>query len=64
MTVDNGTQATARHAWLAEHGMGLWTQMGAFSKGIVDTRYVVYDLTIALLSVTLSVRVLQADRGV
>jgi ABC-2 type transport system permease protein len=44
--------------------LGLWTQMGAFAKGIVDTRYVVYDLSIALLSVVLSVRVLQADRGV
>jgi ABC-2 type transport system permease protein len=44
--------------------LGLWTQMSAFAKGIVDTRYVVYDLSIAILSVTLSVRVLQADRGV
>jgi ABC-2 type transport system permease protein len=44
--------------------LGLWTQMSAFAKGIVDTRYVVYDLSIAVLSVTLSVRVLQADRGV
>jgi ABC-2 type transport system permease protein len=44
--------------------LGLWTQMSAFAKGVVDTRYVVYDLSIALLSVTLSVRVLQADRGV
>lgn len=44
--------------------LGLWTQMAAFSKGIVDTRYIVYDLSIAALSVVLSVRVLQADRGV
>jgi ABC-2 type transport system permease protein len=44
--------------------LGLWTQMAAFAKGIVDTRYVVYDLSIAVLAVTLSVRVLQADRGV
>ena len=44
--------------------LGLWTQMAAFAKGIVDTRYVVYDLSIAVLSVLLSVRVLQADRGV
>jgi ABC-2 type transport system permease protein len=44
--------------------VGLWTQMSAFAKGIVDTRYVVYDLSIAVLAVTLSVRVLQADRGV
>lgn len=44
--------------------LGLWTQMAAFSKGIVDTRYVVYDLTVAVLAVVLSVRVLQADRGV
>lgn len=44
--------------------LGLWTQMAAFAKGIVDTRYVVYDLSVAVLSVLLSVRVLQADRGV
>jgi ABC-2 type transport system permease protein len=44
--------------------LGLWTQMAAFAKGIVDTRYVVYDLSIAVLAVTLSVRALQADRGV
>lgn len=43
--------------------LGLWTQMAAFAKGIVDTRYVVYDVSIAILAVTLSVRVLQADRG-
>lgn len=44
--------------------LGLWTQMASFSKGIVDTRYIVYDLSIAVLSVVMSVRVLQADRGV
>lgn len=44
--------------------LGLWTQMAAFAKGIVDTRYVAYDVSIAVLAVTLSVRALQADRGV
>jgi ABC-2 type transport system permease protein len=42
--------------------MGLLTQMGAFSKGIVDTRYVVYDLSLAGLALFMSVRVLQANR--
>jgi ABC-2 type transport system permease protein len=42
--------------------VGLWTQMGAFSKGIVDTRYLVYDLSLAGLALFMSVRVLQANR--
>lgn len=42
--------------------VGLWTQMGAFSKGIVDTRFLVYDLSMAGLALFLSVRVLQANR--
>ena len=42
--------------------VGLWTQMGAFSKGIIDTRHVVFDLSSALLALFLSVRVLQANR--
>jgi ABC-2 type transport system permease protein len=42
--------------------MGLWTQMGAFSKGIVDTRYLVYDLSLCGLALFMSVRVLQANR--
>jgi ABC-2 type transport system permease protein len=42
--------------------VGLWTQMGAFSKGIVDTRYLAYDASVAALSLFLSVRVLQANR--
>jgi ABC-2 type transport system permease protein len=44
--------------------LGLWKQMSTFAKGVVDTRFVVYDLSFAVLSVVLSVRVLQADRGV
>jgi ABC-2 type transport system permease protein len=44
--------------------LGLWKQMSTFAKGVVDTRFVAYDLSFALLSVVLSVRVLQADRGV
>ncbi len=42
--------------------LGLWTQMGAFAKGIVDTRYLVYDISAAALALFLSVRVLQANR--
>jgi ABC-2 type transport system permease protein len=44
--------------------LSLWKQMSTFAKGVVDTRFVVYDLSFAFLSVVLSVRVLQADRGV
>ncbi len=42
--------------------LGLWTQMSAFAKGIVDTRYLVYDLSLTALALFLSVRVLQANR--
>ena len=42
--------------------VGLWTQMAAFSKGIVDTRYLAYDFSIAFLALFLTVRVLQANR--
>ena len=43
--------------------VGLWTQMNAFAKGIIDTRYIVYDVSVATLALFLSVRVLQANRG-
>ncbi|MET0385012.1 MAG: ABC transporter permease subunit [Polyangiales bacterium] len=43
--------------------VGLWTQMAAFAKGIVDTRYLVYDLSVVVVSLFLSVQALQADRG-
>jgi ABC-2 type transport system permease protein len=42
--------------------VGLWSQMASFSKGVVDTRYLVYDLSIAALSLFLSVRALQSER--
>jgi ABC-2 type transport system permease protein len=44
--------------------VGLWSQMSAFAKGIVDTRYLVYDLSVVVLSLFLSVQALQTDRGV
>ncbi|HEX7480441.1 MAG TPA: ABC transporter permease subunit [Polyangiales bacterium] len=43
--------------------LGLWTQMAAFSKGIVDTRYLVYDASIAAAALFLSVRALSSGRG-
>jgi len=42
--------------------LGLWSQMSAFAKGIVDTRYIVYDLSGAAVSLFLAVRVLGANR--
>jgi ABC-2 type transport system permease protein len=42
--------------------VGMWTQMSAFAKGIVDTRYVVYDFSLAGLALFLCVGVLQANR--
>jgi ABC-2 type transport system permease protein len=44
--------------------LGLWSQMAAFAKGIVDTRYLVYDLSIAGLALFLAVQALQNNRGV
>ncbi|MEY4581871.1 MAG: hypothetical protein RL701_6574 [Pseudomonadota bacterium] len=43
--------------------IGLWTQMTTFSKGIVDTRFLVYDLSVVVVSLFLSVQALQNDRG-
>jgi len=42
--------------------IGVWSQMGAFAKGIVDTRYLVYDVSLATLCVFLAVRVVQTER--
>jgi ABC-2 type transport system permease protein len=42
--------------------MSLWTHMGAFASGIVDSRYLAYELSLAALGVFLSVRVLEARR--
>lgn len=42
--------------------VGLWTQMASFAKGIVDTRYLVFDLSMATMALFLTVRVLQANR--
>jgi ABC-2 type transport system permease protein len=44
--------------------LGLWSQMAAFAKGIVDTRYLVYDLSLAVLALFLAVQALQNNRGV
>ncbi|MFW5921009.1 MAG: ABC transporter permease subunit [Polyangiales bacterium] len=42
--------------------VSLWKHMGAFSKGIVDTRYIVFDVSLAVLALFLAVRVLQSRR--
>jgi ABC-2 type transport system permease protein len=55
ITVDDGKRAVFEY-------LGLWTQMSAFAKGVVDTRYLIYDLSLTLLALFLSVRVLQANR--
>jgi len=43
--------------------VGLWTQMAAFAKGIVDTRHLAFDLSLTVLALYLTVRVLQTNRG-
>ena len=42
--------------------LGLWTQMESFSRGIVDTRFLAYDASIAALGVFLTVRALGIQR--
>jgi ABC-2 type transport system permease protein len=42
--------------------VGLWSQMASFAKGVVDTRYLVYDVSIAAMALFLSVRALQSER--
>lgn len=40
----------------------VWTQMSAFAKGVVDTRHLVYDYSLAGLALFLCVGVLRANR--
>jgi hypothetical protein len=40
----------------------MWAHMQSFSKGVVDTRYLVFDLSITILAVGLSIGVLKARR--
>ncbi|MDH5493338.1 MAG: ABC transporter permease subunit [Myxococcales bacterium] len=42
--------------------LSVWSHMQDFSKGIVDSRYLVYDVTLAALALFLSVRVLESRR--
>jgi ABC-2 type transport system permease protein len=43
--------------------LGLWTQMSSFAKGIVDTRHLVFDVSVAAMALFLSVQVLASNRG-
>lgn len=43
--------------------MNLWNQMDDFARGIVDTRYVVYQLTVALFFLFLAARTLEVKKG-
>jgi ABC-2 type transport system permease protein len=42
--------------------ISIWGHMEAFSKGIVDLRYLVFDVSVAALAVTLAIGVLSARR--
>lgn len=55
-----GTQDDTERA-LYEY-LGVWSQMGTFAKGIVDTRFLVFDATLAALAVFMTVRVVQSNR--
>jgi ABC-2 type transport system permease protein len=43
--------------------VSMWGHMQSFAKGVVDTRYLVFDLSVATLAVGLSVGVLKARRN-
>jgi ABC-2 type transport system permease protein len=42
--------------------VSMWGHMESFSKGVVDTRYLVFDVSVAILAVGLSIGVLKARR--
>ena len=42
--------------------LSVWTHMADFSKGIVDSRYLIFDLTMTVLALFLTVRVLEWRR--
>lgn len=42
--------------------VSMWGHMQSFSKGVVDTRYLVFDLSLTVLAVGLSVAALQSRR--
>ena len=42
--------------------MNLWTQMDDFSKGIVDTRHVVYQLSVGILFLVLAAKSLEVKK--
>ena len=43
--------------------ISIWKHMEAFGKGIVDTRYLTFDLTLAVAFLFFAVRSLEARRG-
>jgi ABC-2 type transport system permease protein len=42
--------------------LSMWGHMQSFAKGVVDTRYLVFDLSVAVLAVGLSIGALKARR--
>ncbi len=55
MQVDDATLQVIRY-------VSVWQHMQAFSSGIIDSRYVVYDLSVAALGVFFAVQVLEIRR--
>ena len=49
------------HRRISEY-LGVWTQLGTFAKGLVDTRFIVLDLSVAVFAIFVAVRVVQAQR--
>jgi len=42
--------------------LSMWGHMQSFSKGVIDTRYLVFDLSVAILAVGLSIGALKARK--
>lgn len=43
--------------------VSMWGQMQSFAKGVVDTRFLVFDVSIAVTAIALSVLILRARRS-
>ncbi|MFZ1864591.1 MAG: ABC transporter permease subunit [Polyangiales bacterium] len=42
--------------------LSMWSHMQSFSRGVIDTRYLVFDVSVAVLAVGLSIGALKARR--
>ena len=51
--------AASRRFW---EFLSVWQHMSSFSTGLVDSRYLVFEVSVAALGVLLAIRVVEARR--